>query len=423
MENRKNKGRLALVLALALLLLGAVVLGAQEGPPGPPEGLTFSGSVITGLRWRSTVQTPAGYDETTQTVIPATYKYNVFDIEAADDFLSSGDTAALRAALNKGFYGLNFGLMLNANNTLTDKFWVTERIYVSEASLWAKFLENKAGVKAGYYADFDYFSPVNAWSLGANSAVQLTAYPIQGLQIDVKSRVQPANNVFGNWADPVWYEGEQWVRNIDVGVKYVNPTFTAFVAFDDDAGAPPIEDHPQIDVFGYFAFTGVPKLTVGVESKFLDLTSERPDPADGTKDIGITNVTALNASYQITDALSARAWIVLGASTDGLVFPANELLGADGFSMAVDLEGTYKLNDAWTFSLRPIFSIPNTEDADIFDISVRPKAAWTLATGPYAATINFSYKLRVFGENGINYLNNNSEALNHAASVTFGWTF
>jgi hypothetical protein len=420
MESRRNRGRVVLALALALLLIGATALGAQEGPPPPPEGLVFSGSVITGLRYRSY----AGGSE------------NVFDIDAGDDYLVEGDTASLRGTLNKGAYGATFALSLNANNSFAG-MWTTGAVYVSEVNLWGKFLDNKLQAKAGYYGDFDYFTPVGAFSLAggaASNALQLTAYPIEGLQIDVRTK----NLHTGNATPPVfpftpnvWYEGEQFLRNIDVGVKYVNPNFTVFVAFDDDytrdAGLGPLmrSNNNQTDVFGYFAFTGVPKLSVGVESKFLDLTSERPDPADATKDMGITIQTALNASYQITDAFSLRAWVIAGMDDAGLsgLMVANQLLGADGFTFAVDLEGTYKINDALTFSLRPIFIIPDTEKADIFNISVKPKLAWAVAAFPYAATINFWYMLKVFGENGDAYAANGNEALNHSIAATFGWTF
>jgi hypothetical protein len=451
MENRRKQGWLVAILALAFLAVGVAALGAQEGPPPPPEGLVFSGSVITGVRWRSYV--PVG--------APGSVAgNNRFDIDAGDDFLSSGDTAALRAALNKGFYGANFGMALNANNT-DDGFWVTDKyVYVNEASLWAKFLENKIGVKAGYYGDFDYFTPVNVWSLGANSAVQLTFAPIQGLQIDVKSRLSPANNFFGTWSEPTWYEGEQWARNVDLGVKYSNPTFTAFVVFDDDwtkgtaavpakvefdtlgpnplrpiytAAVPAGDPTTQIDVFAYFGWTGTPKLTATVETKFLDLTSERAHPIDVGEDYGITNVTGVQVGYQITDALFARAFFLLGGLAPG--FPAGfavgagaakPLLGEDGFSFAVDIEASYKLNDSFTFYLKPAFQIPDTDPAvgDVwFDFGVRPKVAWTVAPGPYAATINFSYWLKVFGEDGYAYNNNDQEALHHTAAVTFGWNF
>jgi hypothetical protein len=417
MENRRKQGWLVVVLALALLVVGAAALGAQEGPPPPPEGLTFSGSVITGLRWRNWV---AGED-------------NVFDIDAGDDYLVEGDTATLRAALNKGTYGASFALSLNANNSFAG-MWTTGAIYVSEVSLWGKVLNNKLQLKAGYYGDFDYFTPVGAWSLAggpASNAIQLTAYPIDGLQIDVRTK----NLHTGNTTAPAfmvttndWYVGEEYLRNIDVGVRYVNPNFTAFVAFDDDYNIPARSfraNEFQTDIFAYFAFTGVPKLSVGVEAKFVDLTSERPDPVDPTEDLGITIQTALNASYQITDAFSARAWIIAGlddAGVSGLMAP-NQLLGEDGFTFAVDLEGSYNLNDALTFSLRPIFLIPNTEDADIFNISLKPKVAWTLAAFPHAATVNLWYMLRVYGENGAAYVANNNEALAHSAAVTFGWTF
>jgi hypothetical protein len=418
MENRRKQVWLAAILALAFLAVGAAALGAQEGPPPPPEGLTFSGSVITGVRYRSwagaTAQ-PAGY--------------NRFDIDASDDFLSDGDTATLRGALNKGTYGLNFGLALNANNT--HGMWISDKyVYANEASLWAKFLNNKIGVKAGYYADFDYFTPVQIYSLGANSAVQLTFAPIDGLQIDVKSRLQPANVFFGIWSDPVWYEGEKWARNIDLGVKYVQPNFTAFVAFDDDSGAPPLPaDKYQSDVFAYFGWTGTPKLTLSVEGKFFDLTSERTvtDTATATvEDVGITIAAALNVGYQITDAFSARAWFIAGSlpigGSTGMT-PAKALLGEDGATLGVNVEASYKLNDTITLSLTPIIQIFDSETMDIIDFSIKPKVAWAFAPFPYAATINFSYKLNVYGEDGVAYAENNGESLLHTVALTFGWNF
>jgi hypothetical protein len=415
-----------LILFLAVLLTGVAALGAQEGPPPPPpppEGLAFSGSVITGLRYRNNVQIdPAVIDNTGVVTTPAKFG-DRFDVDATDDYLSAGDTAQLRGALNKGFYGLNFGLALNANNT-QDGFWVVDQMYVNEASLWAKFLDNKIGVKAGYYADFDYFTPVQAYSLGASSAVQLTVFPIAGLQIDVKSRLSPFNNVFGTWAAPVWYDGEEWARNVDVGVKYVAPNFTVFAAFDNDYSLvpPPGRASEQIDVFGYFGWTGTPKLTATVDGKFFDLTSEVKDAAGDA--VGITIATALNVGYQISDALSARAWFIAGSvPIGGSIMAAKPLLGEDGFTFGVNAEVSYKLNDKFTFFLTPVFQIPDTEKADIFDISVRPKMAWALATGPYAATINFSYTLRVYGKDGEAWSSNNEEALLHIAAVTFGWNF
>jgi hypothetical protein len=409
-----------LVFALVVVMVGAAVLGAQEGPPPPPEGLTFSGSVITGLRYRSYA---AGLGD------------NVFDIEAGDDYLVEGDTAALRGTLNKGTYGATFGLSLNANNSYAG-MWTTGAVYVSEASLWAKILDNKIGVKAGYFGDFDYFSPVNAWSLAggsASNALQLTAYPIDGLQIDVRTK----NLKNANTKEPVfmavtndWYKGDEYLSNIDVGVRYVNPSFTVFVAFDDDftwkdpSNLFARANEYQTDVFGYFAFTGVPKLTVGVESKFLDLTSHRTDMATGEA-VGITNVSALNASYQITDALSARIWLIAGADHLGMsgLPAAYQLLGSDYFTAAVDVEAAYKLNNSIRFILRPVFQIPTTEKPEIFNISVKPKVEWTLFAFPYAATINFWYMLRYYSTDGAAYVGNNNENLNHTIAATFGWTF
>jgi hypothetical protein len=359
---------------------------------------------------------------------------NVFDIESGDDYLVGGDTATLRAAFTRSNYGANFALSLNANDSY-DAFWTTDRIYVSEASLWAKVLNNKIGVKAGYFADFDYFTPVGAWSLAggpSSNAIQLTAYPIEGLQIDVRTK----NLQTGNTSNPpTWYKEMEWVRNIDAGVKYVNPNFTFFVALDDDysldsqlSPTSPFAtrtNHYQTDAFGYFAWTGTPKLTVGVEAKFLDLTSERQI---GTEDVGLGIVTNVNASYSFTDALSARIWILLGqAAIGGPGIAAIPLLeNDDGFTVGADVEVTYKLNDALSFSLRPIFQILNTNKADVFDFGLRPKVAWTIAPFPYAATINFSYFLKMFGDDGTAtgaYAFNNNEALNHTIAVTFGWTF
>jgi hypothetical protein len=432
----------SLILLLAVLLTGIAVLGAQEegpppGPPPPPEGLTFSGSVITGLRWRHWV---AGAPGTAGTD-------NVFDIDAGDDYLVEGDTAALRGALNKGTYGANFGLSLNANNTEA-QFWTVDRIYASEASLWANFLNNKLGVKAGFFGDFDYFTPVLALSLGpegGTDAVQLTAYPIDGLRIDVRTRNSPNNKAFmGPWGTPRWYDAEQFGRNIDAGVKYSNPNFTVFAAFDDtftpdsgnpfmldpNTGLPTAVPDPayvaevyRADAFAYFGFTGVPKLTVGLEGRFIDLMSERKKP--GTNDaVGITIATALNASYQISDAFSARVWLLAGAiPIGGSMMVANELLGTDGFTTGVDVELAYKLNDL-TFSLRPIVQIEDTNANDmIIDFSVKPRVSWAIAQMPYAATINFWYMLRYYGENGVGYASNNNEELAHSIAVTFGWNF
>jgi hypothetical protein len=419
-----------LILFLTALTVGATALGAQE----PVEGLVFSGSVITGLRYRSFGSMGGGY--------------NVFDIDAGDDYLVEGDTASLRAALNKGFYGATFALSLNANNSYAG-FWTVGDLYVSEATAWAKLLNDKLQAKVGYYGDFDYFSPVNAWSLagagGASNALQMTVYPMPGLQIDVRtknlSNLNHASHPQFMGFQNNWYNGEEYLRNIDAGLRYVNPNFTAFVAFDDSstastAGTPEVlgsdgvtvvepavsgDAVTQADVYGYFAWTGVPKLSVGVESKFLDLTSERKN--FGGDAIGITNVTALNANYQFTGALSARLWLIAGAASDGLD-GASELLADDGgFTFTADAEAAYKLNDALTFSLRPIFNVPNTKNFDVFNISVRPKVAWTLAAIPYAATINFWYKLRVYGEKTTSYANNDHEALNHTVALTFNWSF
>jgi hypothetical protein len=408
-----------LVLLLAVLLTGVAALGAQEGPPPPPDGLTFSGSVITGVRWRSNQPNDSGEWG------------GLFDINAEDDFLVNGDTAALRAVYDRGTYGGSFGLALNANNT-QDNFWTADRIYVSEANLWAKVLDSKLGIKAGYFADFDYFSPVDAWSLFSGNAVQLTAYPIPGLQFDVRARTQPFRYMYfaDGWNPAVWYENEEFGRNIDAGVRYSNPDFTVWVALDDDytetAALFGRSNNFQLDVFGYFAYTGIPKLTVGVETKFLDLLSERKNLTDLSKTIGITNVTAINASYQITDAFSARIWLVAGADHFGFGNTARPILGDDGFdgiTVAADVELGYKLNDALSFSLRPVFQVPDTEDFSIFNLSVKPKVTWTLAPFPYGATINFWYKLKVLGEGDAAYANNNNEALHHTLNLTFGWTF
>jgi hypothetical protein len=410
MKNQKGQSRLMAAFVLVLLVAGVAALGAQEE-------LTFSGSVISGLRYRSY----AGGAE------------NVFDIDAGDDYLVEGDTATLRGALNKGAYGANFALSLNANNT-QGNFWTVDRIYVSEASLWAKILNEKLQVKAGFFGDFDYFTPVNAWSLGpagGTNALQLTVYPIEGLQIDVRTKNAPNNTLpVGGFGSYTRFEGDEFGRNIDVGFRYSNPSITAFVAFDDNYAVPgPFNAYPneyQADVYAYFAYTGVPKLSVGLETKFLDLLAERKKIDEGSgeeEDVGITNITGINASYQITDAFFLRAWFILGASSAGMVGDVNELLENDGITFTVDLEGSYKINDALTFSLRPIFVIPDTDKTDIFDISVKPKLAWAIAPGPHAATINFWYMLKYFSEKGANYIGNDNESLNHTVACTFNWSF
>ncbi|MDR1177092.1 MAG: hypothetical protein LBK83_16655 [Treponema sp.] len=410
----------SLMLILTALTVGVTALGAQE----PVEGLAFSGSVITGLRYRS---------------FGGTAGYNVFDIEASDDYLSEGDTATLRAALNRGFYGASFALTLNANNTQAN-LWTVDRIYAGEVSLWAKLLNDKLRIKAGYDYDYDYFTPVSAWCLtpdwpGSN-ALQLTVYPIEGLQIDVRAKNSPANNAFGSWQTPAWYKGEEYARNIDVGVKYVNPNFTVFAAFDDNwtAGTPgdqqadppvdAVDDSTQADIFGYFAFTGIPKLALSMESKFQDLTAEKKD-IDGDK-IGVTNITALQAGYQITDAFYARVFFIAGGpGKPGSFFNTKPLLGEEGFSFAVDAEFSYRLNDALTLSLRPIFQIPDTEYADHFDLFVKPKVAWTLASFPYAATINFWYMLGYYSDESETWKasGNGKDNLFHTLAVTFNWSF
>jgi hypothetical protein len=451
-----------LFLVLVVLLSGVAAVGAQEGPPPPPEGpppfggpppppegLSFGGSVITGLRYRSW-----GAGE----------GYNVFDIEATDDYLVEGDTATLRATLNKVSYGATLAVSFTGNNTQAN-FWTLDRIYASEVSAWAKILNDKFQAKAGYFNDFDYFTPVNAWNLAdvcPTNAVQLTAYPIEGLRIDLRAKTSDlnANLIFGGWNAPNWYNGEEFARNIDVGVKYVNPNFTAFVAFDDSSTAsspavdavyagppgmgdpiidavPAVDAETQANVYGYFAWTGIPKLIVGVESKFEDLGSERkysqsgpplaytPSYTLGDK-VGITNATALNVGYQITDAFYARAFFIAGAVGKPGSFTAIPLLGGeDGFSFAVNAEFAYKLNNAFTFFLTPIFQIPDTEDADRFDIFVKPRVAWALGSFPQAATINLWYEFRYFSDKSRTYYEtgNGKDNLFHVAALTFGWMF
>jgi hypothetical protein len=413
-----------LIFVFVALLTGVAVLGAQE----PVEGLAFSGSVITGLRYRS-YGTGEGY--------------NVFDIEATDDYLVEGDTATLRAALNRGSYGATFALSLTANNTQAS-FWTIDRIYASEVSLWAKLLKDKFQAKAGYFYDFDYFTPVNAWNLAglwSTNAVQLTAYPIEGLQIDVRAKTSDNNYAAGEgWTAANWFNGEEIARNIDLGIKYVNPKFTTFVALDDSStassepvGSPGDSDYrdgkasTQADLYGYFAWTGIPKLTLSVETKFQDLTSELKK-SDGSGDkIGVTNMTGFNVGYQITDAFYARTFIILGgAGKPGSFMATKPLLGEDdGFSFAVNAELSYKLNDTLTFFFTPIYQIPDTEHTDRFDIFVKPKVAWTLGSFPYAATINFWYMLGYYSDNSAtwSYWGNNDDNLFHTVALTFNWSF
>jgi hypothetical protein len=442
MKRQNEKAMSVLILALALLVVGAAALGAQEGPPPPPDGLSFSGSVITGLRYRSyaadgneNVTGDHDMDPATpdQLYNRATYGYNVFDIDAGDDYLVEGDTAALTATYNKGNYGGTFSLAFNANNSRFG-LWTPLALNINEVSLWGQFLDNKIKVKAGQFGDFDYTSPINVWSMAggpASNAIHLTVYPIQGLQFDVRTKnLQNSNPDHNPFVSNNWYTGMDYVRNIDVGVRYVNPNFTVALVLDDDytkpgsvAGPPPpfARGDYQVDVYGIFAFTGVPKLSVGLETRFYDLTSERKKL--GTTDaLGITNVTALNASYQITDALSARLWVDVGADIAGLTGGALALLQDDGFTVAADLEMAYKLNDSITFSLRPMFGIPDT-DKEGFIVSVKPRVSWAIAPFPFAATINFWYMLRYYDEHTTAYTNNDKEALNHTVACTFGWTF
>jgi hypothetical protein len=458
MKKRNEQIRSVLLIALVLLVAGAATLGAQEGPPPPPDGLTFNGSVTTGLRYRSW----AGTDMFSG----APGGYNVFDLYTVDDTAVAGDTASLRASLNRGNYGASFGLGLNANNT-QDNFWTAERIYVNDANLWANFLDNKIRVQAGYFFDWNW-SPVFSWFLGGGSsnALQLTITPIEGLQFDVRSKTSRSNgysyahvtstspvldsngdltdvnvNVTsgGNgWKIPDWYDGLEYAANIDGRIRYSNSSVNAWVVIDDnwdDAGdifGAPRKDGYQLNLWGFFAYTGIPKLTLSVESQFYDVTSQRTydnfsapptDPADVGKDIGITNITALLVGYQITDAFSATAKFAAGGDHTGLVGTTKELLGSDGFTCGVDILVAYKLNDALTFSLQPVFMIEDTEKPEIFDISVRPKLAWTIASFPYGATIGFSYKLKYLSEDGVAYVANNNETLNHTVITSFSWSF
>jgi hypothetical protein len=378
--------------------------GGNRGPdsPPPPTGIALSGSVISGLRFQNTGNG------------------NIIDVYAGDDYLVGGDTVAFRGALNQGTYGLNFGLSLNANNTY-DGFWTSDRLYVTEANVWAKFLESKIAVKAGFFGDNDYFTPVNAWSLAggpASNAVLLTIAPIPGLQFDIR-----AKTIDFPHAAPApthtWFDPEDFARNIDFGVRYVNPSFTFFVGFDNGNGP----NYQQIDVEAYFGFTAIPKLTLSVESKFQNLTEENGG--------ALTAVAGLQAGYQIADALFARIFIDLGAAAPGFGGPppATALLTkGTGFTLSTNTEFQYTLNDAIKLFFTIGVQIPNTDDIHL-DVFVKPKLAWTLGPFPYAATINFFYTFYYYGEPSASYpvaswySTNGGKSIANTLSLTFGWTF
>jgi hypothetical protein len=399
MEKQRHTGRRAAALILAMFVVSAVSLYAQA-----PAGLSLSGGVTSGFRFRTLVS-------------PALE--NQIDLYAFDDVLVNGDTAALRGALDQGTYGANFGLSLNANNS-ADGMFTPVGVTVSEASFWAKFLDNKVGIKAGYFGDPDYFTPLGAWSLAglaASDSIQLTAYPLEGLRIDVRTRNWPVGA-----AGSVLFNAEQFAKNIDFGVKYSNPTFMVFAAFDDNCTP---ADVWQADAFLYFGYTGIPGLTLSVESKFLDLFAERKDMAGDA--VGITNKTSVQAAYQITGDLSARAWFYVGSAA--ISGPAigfgEELLGAEGFTFAVNAEVGYRLNESLRITLTPVFQIENTKNADIFDISIRPRLEWNIAPFPYAATVFFYYKFEKYGKGGLlakDFTGEESPII-HSIGAVFSWAF
>jgi hypothetical protein len=167
-------------------------------------------------------------------------------------------------------------------------------------------MEKRLGLLSGHSPILEF----QGWP--ASFGTQLSVNPVEGLSIAVRTK----NKASSTSKD--WYAGEQFARNIDVGIKYSNATFTAIAAFDDNyvkkEGSPfdPISEYlANAYAYASFKLTAVPKLGLGVETRFNDLLQEAEDADEEA--VGITNITALSVSYQITDALSSLLWGYAGA--------------------------------------------------------------------------------------------------------------
>jgi hypothetical protein len=396
MESRKNRGRFA--LALALLLAGAMALGAQEGPPPPPEGLTFSGGLNTGVRF--TTYAVDGF-------APKADPY--FDHYITD--LGPVNFLMLNGRYDGGNYGAQFGLGF----TPVDPGFAappSDMIAINNAFGWVYALDKKLHIRAGKVEEFNWTS-VNVWSPNYRRLSWAAGYTvIDGLTV----------NVYGDIPNPGitdQFTPEAYAKNLDLGVYYTSTPFDFFVVVDDTGNyrpsggnngspgdptaIPPVPATPaadpdpdHLDAFFQFSLKSVTNLTLSLESKVQNIYSSDSDLRP------ISNITGILAGYKFTDKLAAQTFVQLGNGDFTTFFDGGaKAIDEDmDFTFALKPQVSYAITDSLKVYLDAAFSVPRTQSFEDFNMYFLPWIQWAIAPGLFgpAAQIQFRYRLDVYND-------------------------
>jgi hypothetical protein len=414
----KGQARLVAALVLVLLAAGTVALGAQEGPPPPPEGLTWSGSLNTGVRFSTylvdnLLAMPKGEDPN-------------FDhyLDGPVNFLM------LNGRYEKGNYGAQFGLGFTPSYSPAAP--EPDQIFLNNAFGWVYALDRKLYIRAGKIEEFNW--TINIWSPNYRRLSWAAGYTIfDGLTVNVYGDIP-------NPSDPTAeITPEAYARNLDLGIYYTSSPFDFQLVVDDKGkyheGGPTNVD--QLDIFFQVTLKSIPKLNLSLESKFQNLYSSNDDALIG-------NITGINAEYKFTDKFGAKLWTQLGnGDFTGFFGATDKAIDEDmDFTLALKPQVNYAISDSLKFFFDVWFTVPRITEFEDFNLRLFPSLQWVIAPGPFfpAASIKFAYYLDVYNDDrplvpnsdpaggppvfaGGSKFRNDDEALAHVFFVAFAISF
>jgi hypothetical protein len=407
MKNQKSWRRLVAAFVLALLAFGAVAtLGAQEGPPPPPEGLTWSGSMNTGVRVSTFLA-----DGVPDMAAPPGSTPKKQDDPTFDHYLDGPiNFLGLNGRYDKGNYGAQFGLGLTPNFGPPGPP-PPDQLAINNAFGWVYALDKKLYIRAGKIEEFNW--TINIWSPNYRRLSWAAGYTLlDGLTV----------NVYGDIPNPsdttAKITPEAYARNLDLGVYYTSAPFD-FQIVVDDKGEYHADEGDQLDVFFQVTLKSITNLNLSLESKILNIYNSNDAALIG-------NITGINVDYKFTDKLGAKLWTQLGNGDFTGFFGANDkAIDEDmDFTLALKPQVNYAITDSLKFFFDVFFAVPHVTEFDQFNMRFFPSLQWVVAPGPFfpAASLKFAYYLDVFNYEPTK-LRNDDEALAHTFFVALGINF
>jgi hypothetical protein len=412
MSNFIPNRRVAFGLLAALFVLGpALQLAAQNGPP---DGLTLSGALNTGVRF--TTFAPDGFSPKSD--------YPLFDHYITD--LGPVNFLQFNGRYDGGNYGAQFGLGF----TPADPGFAApppDILAVNNAFGWVYAFDKKLHIRAGKVEEFN-FSSVNVWSPNYRRLSWAAGYTIfDGLTV----------NVYGDIPNPSItnvYPPEEYAKNIDLGVYYTSAPFDFFVVFDDTGNyrgdnADPAADH--LDAFFQFSLKSVTNLTLSLESKIQNIYT-----SDAETLPPMSNITGILAGYKISDKLAAQTFIQVGNGdfTSFFDMGAKPIDKDMDFTFALKPQVSYAITDFLKVYFDAAFSVPRVQSFDKFNMYFLPWLQWAIAPGFFgpAAQLQFRYRLDVYNDDrpadetgftGGAKVRNDNDALAHSVAIELSISF